>query len=206
MPELDARLSDDLSEILGDAWARLVSGASSGRQAFHTPVLSTIDGRGEPDARVVVLRRVVPCERVLICHTDARSPKVRQLADRSRAAWCFYDASAKLQLRCWGVTSIHTDDALADERWDASEPSSRRCYLAPYPPGETSPTPSPNLPDGVRGRVPAVEETLPGRARFAALRTVVDRLDWLYLAHDGHRRACFDWTEGGERIDRWVHV
>lgn len=206
MPELDARLRDDLPAILGDAWARLLSGAASGRHAFHTPVLATVGDGGEPDARVVVLRRVDPAERVLICHTDARSPKLLQLRDRPRAAWCFYDASAKLQLRCWGVTTTHTGDAMADERWAASAPSSRRCYLAPHPPGEPSPTPSPNLPEAVRGRVPEVDETLPGRAHFAAIRTVIDRIDWLYLAHDGHRRACFSWSERGERTDRWLHV
>ncbi|MEM9253633.1 MAG: hypothetical protein AAGB29_14915, partial [Planctomycetota bacterium] len=134
------------------------------------------------------------------------SPKAAQLADHPRAVWCFYDAGAKLQLRCLGQTTVHVDDALADERWQASALSSRRCYLAPHPPGEPSDAPSPNLPEAVRGRVPDADETKPGRAHFAVIRTVIDRLDWLYLAHDGHRRARFTWSDQGDLAATWLHV
>ncbi|MEO0587157.1 MAG: pyridoxamine 5'-phosphate oxidase family protein [Planctomycetota bacterium] len=207
--ELDARLRDHLPDILHDAWARLLRGAHSARHAFHTPVIATTDS-SEPDARVVVLRQAVPAERILLCHTDARSPKAAHLAHNPRASWCFYDAKAKLQLRCWGHTTVHTADALADARWDASGMSSRRCYLAPHPPGDPADHPSPNLPDHVRGRIPDAPETAPGRPHFAALQTVVDRIDWLYLHHAGHRRAQFTWPPGApadaEPQATWLHV
>ncbi|MEM6334588.1 MAG: pyridoxamine 5'-phosphate oxidase family protein [Planctomycetota bacterium] len=225
---LDARLRDHLPDILHDAWARLLRGAHSARQPFHTPVLATtqlhpdattpqeqLPGAGatdsmEPDARVVVLRKAVPAERILLCHTDARSPKAAHLAANPRASWCFYDAKAKLQLRCWGHTTVHTPDALADARWDASGMSSRRCYLAPHPPGQPADHPSPNLPEHVRGRVPDAPETAPGRPHFAALQTIVDRLDWLYLHHAGHRRALFTWPANApadtEPSATWLHV
>jgi hypothetical protein len=195
----------DLAAILKDAWARLDRGAASGRHPFHTPVLSTHAPDG-PDARVVVLRRVDLPGRALLCHTDARSPKVDQLRDRPVAAWTFYDAPAKLQLRLVGPTTLHTDDDLADQQWRASSPSSRRCYLAPHPPGDPADGPSPNLPEAVRGRVPDEPETRPGRTQFAVIRTVVQRLDWLDLHHAGHRRARFTWPADAPRIDRWLHV
>jgi len=205
-PEFDARLGDDLPAILDDAWQRLLAGADSGKHPFHTPVYATVDEDHTPDGRVVVLRRADPADRALLCHTDLRSPKVVQLRLRPRAAWTFYDAPAKLQLRAYGSTTVHDADNLADAQWQASNLSSRRCYLAPRPPGEPSAVPSPNLPDHVQGRVPTEPETQPGRPNFAVLRTVVDRLDWLFLHHAGHRRARFDWPADGPPEARWLHV
>jgi general stress protein 26 len=197
----------DLPTVLRRLWQHLQHGAASSKSGFHLPTLSTVDRQGTPDARVVVLRRVEPAERVLICHTDRRSPKVADLLHHPAAAWTFYDAPAKVQLRVQGRVTVHTDDALADAQWAASTLSSRRCYLAPEPPGAETKSPSPNLPEAVRNQVPTEAEADPGRANFAVLRTVAERFDWLYLHHAGHRRAAFCWgAESSEPAMRWLEV
>ncbi|MEL7088010.1 MAG: pyridoxamine 5'-phosphate oxidase family protein [Planctomycetota bacterium] len=188
--------SEQLDDILDHLWVHLETATRSAKPPFHLPTLCNIDPAGRPDGRIVVLRRVERQTRRLMCHTDARSPKARAFRERPHACWVFYDAPAKVQLRVTGTVTLRTDDAVADAQWDASSPSSRRCYLAPSPPGELSETVSPNLPPGVRGRVPTAEESAAGRRNFAVVDCRVERFDWLYLHHAGHRRARFVWAEG----------
>lgn len=186
--------SDDLNVILEQCWAQLTTAVDTGKHGFHLPTLCTVDAGGLPAGRILVLRAVDPGERTVMCHTDVRSPKVTELCAQPMASWVFYDADARLQLRATGRVSIHTDDALAQRRWEASNESSRRCYLAPAAPGALVDQPSPNLPEAVRQRVPEKADTEPGRANFAVLQGRVDELDYLHLHHAGHRRARFTWN------------
>ncbi|BAM02290.1 pyridoxamine 5'-phosphate oxidase family protein [Phycisphaera mikurensis] len=181
----------DAAGIVDDAWDRLAEGAARGRHAFHTPVLATLDVGGGPTARTVVLRGASRADRRLLCHSDARAPKVLGLLERPAAAWVFYDAAAKVQVRASTRVTVHRFDALADRQWEATGASSRRCYLAAAPPGVATADggPSPNLPPAVRGRVPEPEETLAGRGRFAVIAAEVLALDVLHLHHEGHRRV-----------------
>lgn len=180
--------------VIADAWERLAGGAARGRHAFHTPALATVDAAGLPSVRTVVLRGCDPERRRLLCHSDARAPKVRSLLERPAAAWLFYDAEHKVQVRAVTRVSVHRVDALADRQWEATGPSSRRAYLAPATPGvdTADAAASPNLPASVRGRVPEPEETLPGRENFAVLAAEVLSLDVLHLHHAGHVRVRAD--------------
>ena len=187
----------ELAAIAADIWARLGASAERGRLAWHTPVVGTADGA----LRVMVLRHVDPVAATLHFHTDARAPKVAVIEADARVALLFYDPEAKLQLRCTGRGAIAAAGALADAAWTASPASSRRCYLAQAAPGSRTAGPSSGLPHTVEGRVPTLAETEPGRAHFAVLTVTLDSIDWLYLAHDGHRRALFErrddgWTMG----------
>ncbi|MEO1235705.1 MAG: pyridoxamine 5'-phosphate oxidase family protein [Planctomycetota bacterium] len=188
--------TDALPDVLDHLWTHLEAATQSAKPPFHLPALCTVDGDGLPRARIVVLRQASRRERRLVCHTDARAEKIDHLRQRPNAAWLFYDGPAKVQLRATGRVTVHTDDALADERWKASSLSSRRCYLAPRTPGRQADGPSPNLPPDVRGRVPTEPETQTGRRHFAVVSCVVERFDWLYLHHAGHRRAEFVWPDG----------
>jgi pyridoxamine 5'-phosphate oxidase len=178
----------ELAVIAADVWARLAAAAASGRLPWHTPVVGTADG----DLRVMVLRHVDAGAGTLRFHTDVRSPKVAAVGADARVSLLFYDAAAKLQLRCTGHATIATTDALADAAWAASTPSSRRCYLAQAAPGARVDAPTSGLPAQVEGRVPTLAESEAGRSNFAVLAVTLARIDWLSLAHDGHRRALFE--------------
>ena len=186
--------------VVADAWERLAEGAARGRHAFHTPGLATVDAGGVPAVRTVVLRGCDPGERRLLCHSDARAPKVASLLARPEAAWLFYDAEHKVQVRAVTRVSVHRVDALADRQWEKTGPSSRRAYLAPAVPGADTADgeASPNLPPAVRGRVPEPEETLPGRENFAVLAAEVLSLDVLHLHHAGHVRVLAKLGGAGE--------
>ena len=190
----------DFEHVLDWIWDALERGVASSRHAYHTPVVATCDPDDQPDARVVVLRRVDRDRRALMFHSDARSPKVQQLRHRPTASWVFWSPPEKVQLRAVGVCSVHLDDELADRQWDASTAASRRCYLAPHPPSETADAPAANLPEDVRDAVPSADRVEAGRGNFAVVRTELRRLDWLYLHHTGHRRARFQWDSRGAII------
>ncbi|NNJ26475.1 pyridoxamine 5'-phosphate oxidase family protein [Alienimonas chondri] len=205
--------TDDLDAILADLWERLGDGAARSKPAFHLPTLCTVragEDRPEPTARTVVLRHA---ERgggaanggEIGCHTDARGAKVAELRANPRAAWVFYDPAARLQVRATGASRVLTDGPVVDAAWEATPPSARRCYLAPLVPGVETDGPEPNVPPAVRKRDPTPEESAPGRANFAVLRTDVDRIDWLHLHHAGHLRAVFERT-GDDWRGAWVAV
>lgn len=194
----DAGYYDDLSETLAEAWRRLGRGAADRRSAFHTVQLATVAADG-PRVRTVVLRAAERASRVVRIHTDVRSPKAAEIAADPRVELCGYDAGAKLQLRLRGVARLAADDAAADAAWAGSQVGSRMPYRAPLPPGaalaapgDADPTPELRAADS---------ET--GRPNFRAVLVTVQRIDWLYLAARGHRRAAFVW-HGDDFAGRWL--
>jgi len=196
--------SASLADALGWTWASLRKGADSSKHRYHTPVVATVDHDGLPTARVIVLRAVDSQQRSLVFHSDARAPKIQHLHQRPYAAWSFWSPDEKVQLRVAGPCSLHFDDDLADRQWNVSTAASKRCYLAPHPPSSEADDASPNLPQDVRGIVPSEDRVEAGRSNFAAVRTIVRRIDWLYLHHEGHRRARFTWSDQGDHHATWI--
>ncbi len=183
---------DDLAGCLAEAWRRLEEGAAH-QSGFHTPALATLGRDGAPRLRTVVLRGVDRTVRALRIHCDARSDKAAEIAADPRAALHAYDAGAKIQVRIEGTARLHGGDAVARDAWAASRPMSRLCYGAMPGPG----TP---LPEGSAYALPEDEAAV--EAGFSEFRVVVltaARLDFLYLARQGHRRALFTWDGEGQR-------
>jgi pyridoxamine 5'-phosphate oxidase len=173
----------DLGAVREEALGLLARGALDRRSAFHTPVLATVGLDGAPRARVVVLRAFCRETLSLRIHTDARSSKCAELRRDPRAGLTFYDGGRKVQLRVEGTAQMHQGDAIAQAAWSASQPMSRRCYA-------TSPGPGTPLAAGGDFALPADDEAAAaGQAHFVALLLTVERLEWLYLAAAGHRRA-----------------
>ena len=173
-------------QILNDIWSCLREGVNHGAHPFHTPVLANIIG-DDPDLRTVVLRQVDQKQRVLLCHTDVRSPKFFALENNPQVAWLFYDRRTRVQLRFYGKASLHHADSTAQARWEKSSPNSRLCYLTPQAPGAV-------LPVG-DGNVPASGD---GFESFAVISCQIVSIDWLCLRSAGHLRTRFDW-----RKNRW---
>ena len=179
-----------LGQIADTAWKLLVGAVASARDPFHTPCLATIGPDG-PEQRTVVLRYLDPDRRVLACHTDARSPKVREALAHPSCSWLFYDAGRKLQLRLIGRLTVHTESAFADGRWAVSRARSRACYNTGAAPGTPVSQP-PQAPPRIEG----ASSERQARSHFAVLSCEVSRFDWLCLDGAGHRRARFQWQSG----------
>jgi hypothetical protein len=185
---------NDLDASLAHAWAMIGRGVADRRSAFHTPVVATVDETGAPSQRVMVLRAADGARRLLRLHTDARSQKLVQIAGQPRISLLFYDVGAKLQLRVAAHATVHAGDEVSASAWAASLPQSRLCYEQVVAPGAPIPQPMPELPADRRFAV--ADE---GLENFAVLRATVDSIEWLYLAIEGHRRARWDYADGGWR-------
>jgi pyridoxamine 5'-phosphate oxidase len=190
-----------LASILAAAWSLLERAAGRAPEDWRWPVLASVDSRdperAAADARVVVLRRADARDWTLEVHGDARSHKLAQLRAAPRACLVFHDRGRELQLRAWADATVHVRDAVARRAWDALHASSRRAYLAPRTPGETTAAPDANQPPGLAGRLPDAAESEPGFTAFAAIVLQVRSLEWLRLDRDGHQRARFDAPDAG---------
>ena len=115
-----AAVREDAAAILSLVWERLAVAPECIDDPWRLGVFGSVDEQEHCALRTVVLRHVDPGLRQLVFHTDRRSPKLAQLARRPQGAWLFYDPIERVQLRITGPTTIHTEDACADARWQAT--------------------------------------------------------------------------------------
>ena len=179
---------DDLEGSLAEAWQLIGRGVADRRSPFHTPTVATTRPDGPPALRTVVLRGAVPSDWTLRFHTDVRSAKVAELQADPRIALHFYDPGRKVQIRIDGRAQLRTGGP-ASAFWAAMKPHSRACYRAESGPGQALDTPLPAPPGGA-----GPDDW--GRENFAVVSVAAARLEWLYLAARGHRRARFERHEG----------
>ncbi|MEW4448361.1 flavin-binding protein [Qipengyuania sp. JC766] len=189
-----------LDEIRQDVMRRLGNAANDRRSAMHAPVVATTDA----SVRVMVLREFNSSVWMLRFHTDSRAPKARFIGtEGDRTGVLFYDRKAKIQIRAQGIGRVECEGERADRAWEEATNFARRCYLGEGP-GAVSEEATSGLPAEFEGVEPTAEQVAPARRNFAVLLVALDHLDWLYLAHDGHRRAQFDRSGMGEWEGRWV--
>ena len=181
-----------LAETRAEAFRLLARGVADRRSPFRTPVLGTVSAAGAPSLRTVVLRGFEPAARRLLVHTDRRSAKAGELLATPRAALLFWDPGPQVQIRLEADATLHTDDALAAAEWARTPPGSRLAYGVAGEPGAVVPAPPPSPADPNAGR-----------AQFAVIALVFDRLEWLHLAREGHRRARFAWALQGV-TENWL--
>lgn len=186
-----------LDAVREDVFARLARAVKDRRSALHTPVIATRGLDGQMKARIVVLRAFDAAAGTLRFHTDTRGNKIGELAADPHLSFAFYDPQARVQIRAECAASVHSNDALADEAWASSQRMSRICYGVLPAPG--APIEGPDdfaLPDddhAIAG----------GSAHFSAVLCRIEHLEYLYLRHEGHRRARFARTAEGWR-GQWL--
>jgi pyridoxamine 5'-phosphate oxidase len=179
------------------ALADLHAGATTPTHPYRWPVLSTVAADGGPDSRVVVLRRFDPDSRLLVFHTDVRTPKVADLRRDTRCGWLFYDPDDRLQLRVRALADVHHADPFARREFDALPPMTRASYASVGVPGDEEGIDAPfDYPPK-----PPVDEAV-AFGHFAAVACVIERADVLELHPTGHRRAVFEWPNGEVRMRR----
>eukprot|EP01037_Dinobryon_pediforme_P016239 gene16239-16417_t len=168
-------------------------GVADRRSPFRTPTLATTSPTGCPSLRTVVLRGFNPATRCITIHTDRRSPKIHEIRQSPNVALHVYDAGAAIQLRLEATAAIHIEDEVTNEAWARTPPMSRVVYAMNPPPGTPVSEPPPN-PE-------SIDHTA---ANFAVLRLTFDRLEWLWLSHEGHRRAAFTWDAAATPHATWL--
>lgn len=188
---------NDLDATRDHALALMVRGVKDRKSGMHTFTVATIGADGAPRLRTVVNRGFDPQTRTLRFHTDARSPKLDELAEDPRAAVHLYDPRAKTQLRLDTVATMHKDGDLRQSAWDATRDFSRECYRVIPAPGDEVDTPlAVTFTEG--------DDTEEGAQNFVAVTLHMHAMEWLYLASQGHRRARFAWDESGDLSQTWL--
>ena len=186
-----------LRTLAAECWRILEAAPNERGSLLRTPVLATAGLDGAPECRTVVLRACDPPRRELTVFTDARSAKAAQVEADGRVSLTFYDPMRDIQLRIWGRASLHVDDMVSRDYWDAAPAASRIVYLSEPGPGQAVDEPSSGLPtDEV-----ALETAY---FNFAAIVITVRWLEWLRLKPDGNLSARFEWDSDDLLSASWI--
>jgi 3-hydroxyisobutyrate dehydrogenase len=185
-------------ELENDIWLRLLNGSLRAKESFHLSVIATVNN-GLPEQRTVVLRKAIPEKKQLWFHTDLRSNKIPQIVENSYVHWLFYDKQTQIQLRVQTLARIHQLDELAATQWQNTHSQSRKCYLTELPPGSSIEFPG----DGLEYLGNKTENEW-GKSNFAVIVAQVQQIDWLWLNHQGHRRAVINYENGTVKDFSWV--
>jgi pyridoxamine 5'-phosphate oxidase len=192
-----------LESIEADCWARIQKGALTHQHDFHQPVVGTVSG-DNCNMRTVVLRKAWSEHKQLAFHTDLRSGKINDLSQNNITSWLFYSTRHRLQIRLGGISIVHTNTPVAENHWEKSSTGSRKCYLASLSPGLQVSSATSGLPFVFEQRDPDETESEAGRKNFAVVVTKVRWMEWLWLRHQGHRRAEFRYEENGSYRASWL--
>lgn len=191
---------DDLTLSLGKGWALLAEGAQNRKSPFHALSVATISGN-QPSQRIMILREVKSDKRILRFNTDMRTSKVNDISQSHPVSILAYHPEMKIQMRLAGPAKVETDSEAVDAAWEQASLYGKRCYLADPAPGSPVDLPTSGLDPLMEGRKPEAAEVLSARQNFGILLAEINRIDWLYLAHTGHRRAEFHWNPASGNWD-----
>lgn len=191
-----------LDSVLPQIWQALENGSRDVRHPFRTPVLGT-NGPAGCALRTVVLRQADAANRLLACHTDYRTEKIRDLQPDPKVQWLFYHPDEKVQIRAAGDATIHHGDATAREAWERTPLPSRINYCTTAIPGTMIDDPELALPASVRSGELTLRSSEGGWTNFAVIHSRIHGLEFLQLNPQGHRRAAFTWS-GDRFVGSWL--
>lgn len=160
-------------------WKELGRATQDRHHAWRTPILATVCETNQVNARTVVLRSADQMSGELQIFTDARSPKVAEIAHMSNAIFVFWSSRLSWQLRLRVDMTALTSGPAVDALWERVKHSaSAGDYLSPSAPG--------SLQSSDYSESAKTDQKEP---HFAVLNARVIEIDWLELARTGHRRA-----------------
>ncbi|MFK7792808.1 MAG: pyridoxamine 5'-phosphate oxidase family protein [Devosiaceae bacterium] len=195
-PQLPAYYND-IDATREQALDLIARGVKDRRSGFHTFTVATSVHDGPPSLRTVVNRGFDMATRTLRFHTDQRSTKLAEIAANPNVAVHMYDAKQKVQMRLKALATAHQSGDLHEGAWAATRDFSRECYRVMRAPGDVIDDPS----DLAFAANDKPEE---GVQNFAAVTLHIQSLEWLYLAHQGHRRALFAWNDDMTMQQNWL--
>jgi len=190
----------DLKTLHAHVWDDLEAAAQDPGHPYRQLTFGTVH-QNAPDLRTVILRTANADGRVLQFHSDRRSRKVEALRDNDRIAWHAWDPESLEQIRLYGRATVHLDDDVAMALWESQSPSSLMVFARPSAPGTPLSAPEDGLREAVKEEPITEDDVAPGRQYFAAIRTVIDRLEWLHLHPDGHYRAQFEYPDDHDEFE-----
>ena len=168
----------------------LSEGVKNRNSDFRTFTLCT--SKEVPAGRTVVLRGYNAKDGIITLHSNYHAEKIIELNSNSRACCVFYSKAKKIQIRCFGNAVINHNNHRTSQAWNNMSEMSKECYFQNPNPGNTI--------DKYNSFTKNIinEES----DSFAVIDIEIDKIDWLYLKREGHRRANIFINEASK--DRWV--
>jgi len=185
----------NLAEVRDHIWQMLGRGAADKKDAFQSLYLSTFDGE-RPSTRTVILRIFLHENRALVCHSDTRAQKIKEIQAFPQVCWMGWHPKNKVQLRMYGEAEVHLSGSFHESEWEKLSGSSRLNYSSLRPPatpiseakaGWESYTSYEALQEG--------EDSEAWKKHFAVIRMPIKEIDYLRLERGKHMRARFRWEE-----------
>ena len=88
-----------------------------------------------------------------------------------------------------------------EKAWNKLSNWSKRCYLTSKAPGNESNKPSSGFPKEFESIAPDFVTNEKGLKNFAVISIKIERIEWLFLASQGHRRAIFKIDRKNSKIN-----
>ena len=186
------------------AWKKLVNGSVKKKNGFRTMCVGTIDEKNTAALRIVVNRKVDESNKTIYFHTDNRSRKFSDLEQDNGISLLFYDARQKVQIVVKAFATLHTNNAVANDRWKATSAQARLGYMTLEPPNSKSDQPTLGYEERFASIKPLDEESNPFEKNFSVVACTVYELEFLYLDFYGNRKANFYYENGVLENSFWT--
>ena len=170
---------NSLDETKKEIFSLLFQGVKKRKSNFHNTVLNTVTLDNKPEARTVILRGFDTEKLIVSIHSDLRAKKIVELQKNDNVCLVFYDDQKKIQLRVRGTANIRES---YENSWNKLSNWSRRCYLS---------TRNPGMICEFALEAPSSEKSKDGLKNFSVIQILINEIEWLFLASQGHRRAIF---------------
>ena len=176
----------ELEQTLNSADLILSDAVANATTLFHTPVVSSINGK-EVVSRVMVLREFNLANKIMRFHTDHRAAKIKHFTENNNVSVIGYDPDLKIQIKLQGKIRVHYEDEVAELAWKESNGRSKKCYSIKG--GSTKKILEPSEYD--------IQdfEVEDGYKNFSVLIFNFHSLEFLHLKSSGHRRAIHKWED-----------
>ena len=186
----------NLSSLEELAWRKLVNGYSKKKNGFRTMCVGTISTKNDASLRIVINRKVDELQKTIYFYTDNRSRKFEDLQNDNRITLLFYDARQNIQIAAKAKAIIHTNDALAVDKWRTTSPQARLGYMTIEAPNTKSDKPTLGYEERFPDIKPTETESDLFQKNFSVIACQVYELEFLYLNYLGNRKANFYYKNG----------
>jgi pyridoxamine 5'-phosphate oxidase len=167
-----------------NAWAQIEAAVTNATHPYRTTCLATVDSAGRPENRMVVIRGASHQHRRLTVYSDGAALKCRAIESVPTAAFCFWDAKSRTQVRMIGAVRLVKGEALNLD-WNTQGPSQKDLYRIAPKPGTVIPN--------------ANAYDFGSQTRFTRFDCSVQSVDILSLSKPNHTRLHAKWSQ-----DQWL--
>ena len=168
----------------------LSEGVKNRKSDFRTFTLCT--STDKPAGRTVVLRGYNREHGIVTLHSNLHAEKVIEINRNSNACCVFYSKAKKIQIRCFGKAEINHNNDKSSRAWSNMSDMSKECYFQKPNPGNIIT----NYDSFSKNVIDRESDS------FVVINIHIEKIDWLYLKREGHRRANIFINETSK--DTWV--